>query len=864
MSRKTEPFSARLPSLRGNLNVVFSRGLGIAALSVLPVLSAGSATASVDQPDASDLLEYVQDMQGSRFNPAAFQAFAGQISALPYAQQKRRVFDWVDAQEDYEVTVRKGPYGVPHVQAKDYGALGYGEAYAAAEDHVCNIALELVKARGESSRYLGPGATQSNIALDAVIRGLDLRGQARVALDAQDDEIRSWLAGYTAGFNRYLREHGGSRNSSWCSGADWLRETTPMDLMTRMVIAAQTLPRMSAAIAGVRAPDTDMEAASLTSKALQLAALDAAALEGMGSNGWALGSQFTENGRGMLLANPHYPWYGESRFWEKHLTIPGKLDIYGAQLLGSPGVSIGFNSALGWTHTVSASQRLVLYRLTLDPENPLRYRYGDQWLDFKARSIEIPVAGEDGNISIHEHTIYTSIHGPLLTMPGMAWDKKHAYAARDANVGNHSLLAQWKAMSEASSLDDFIEAHRRYNAMPWVNTIATSEDGRALYLDNSTVGNLSKNAEVQWRDSLKDDPLAAQLYGGRRMLLLDGSDPGNSWIDDPNVPIAGTVPFENRPKIERKDYVFNSNDSYWLSSPREPLAGYSVLYGPTESARSLRTRMNIRMLENQYGDAGDDGRFNIHEIQRALFSNRGLAAELLLPELADTCRSAGAELTEACSVLEAYDGSLNLDSPGAPLFREWITRYDRLDTVNAGKLFDEDFDAERPAMTPSGLGEAELALKSLRDAIAVLEAAKLPLNATLRDSQFAWRAGKAIPVHGGNGFEGVANLQMSGNPSASPISGIKATKVADSRYLTNDGYAVVHGSSFIYTLGFNDDGPVAEALLSYSQSGNPNSRHFRDQTSLYAQKKWRQVAFREDDVAQNVRSIRILRSSDKR
>ncbi|EED32557.1 acyl-homoserine lactone acylase PvdQ [gamma proteobacterium NOR5-3] len=841
-----------------------SRYLGVATLTLVPLLFAASATASVDQPDASDLLEYAQDMQYDRFDAAAYETLSRTLSKLPYAQQKRRVFDWVDAQQNYEVTVRKGPYGVPHIQADDYGALGYGEAYAAAEDHVCNIALGFLQARGESSRYLGPGAKQSNIALDAVVRGLDLRGQARTALAAQSEEIRVWLAGYIAGFNRYLREHSGARNSSWCSGAAWLTEATPLDLMTRMVMAAQTLPRMSAAVAGAQAPDNKDGVASLTSETQQLAALEAAALDGMGSNGWALGRQYTENGRGMLLANPHYPWYGESRFWEKHLTIPGKLDIYGAQLLGSPGVSIGFNSALGWTHTVSASQRIVLYRLQLDPKNPMRYRYGEEWLDIEARSVDIPVAAEDGTTGTVAHTIYMTVHGPILTMPGMAWDNKYAYAARDANVGNHSLLAQWKAMGEATSLDEFIAAHRQYNAMPWVNTIATSKDGRALYLDNSTVGNLSASAEANWQESLKSDPVAAQLYTGRRMLLLDGSDPQNSWVNAPNVPIAGTVPFANRPIIEREDYVFNSNDSYWLSSPREPLTGYSVLYGPTESARSLRTRMNIRMLENEYGDAGDDGRFNIREIQRALFSNRGLGAELLLPELVQVCRGETPELAKACNVLAAYDGSLNLDSPGAPLFREWITRYDPLDTVTTGKLFAEDFDVDRPAATPAGLGDQDLALQSLRGAIAALEAAELPLDATLRDTQFAWRAGQAIAVHGGNGFEGVANLQMSGNPSASPISGVQTTKVADSRYLTDNGYAVVHGSSFIYTLSFEERGPVAEALLTYSQSGNPNSRHFRDQTLLYADKKWRRVAFHSSDVAQNVTSIRVLRSSDSR
>lgn len=853
--------SQRVPALSSNPGFV-SKLAPLILLSISHLFVSG-ALASVDQPGLADLQEHATTMQGDRFDPKAFHSLSRGIASLGYEQQQRRVYDWVEAQNAYEVTIRKGPYGVPHVQADNYAALGYGEAYAAAEDHVCNMALSLMRARGQSARYLGAGAQQSNITLDAVVRGFDLRGQAREAFAAQSAEVRSWLSGYTSGYNRYLREHEGAANSSWCSGAQWLTEATPLDLMTRMVMAAQTLPRMSAAIASVQPPNPGANTAEIAKEELQLAALDAAALEGMGSNGWALGSEFTENGRGMLLANPHYPWYGDSRFWEKHLTIPGKLDIYGAQLLGSPGVSIGFNSALGWTHTVSASQRLVLYRLTLDPQNPLRYRYADEWLDIEARTVTIPLKNEDGTVAPHLHTIYMSIHGPLLAMPGMTWDKQHAYAARDANVGNHSLLAQWKAMGEASSLNEFIDAHRQYNAMPWVNTIATSADGRALYMDNSTVGNLSADAQAKWQTSLSADPLAAQLYAGRRMLLLDGSDPQNTWVDDPASPIAGTVPFEERPRIERRDYVFNSNDSYWLSSPREPISGYSVLYGPTESARSLRTRMNMRMLENEYGDAGDDQRFNIREIQRALFSNRGLATELLLPDLLAACRSIGEDLTKACDVLASYDGSLNLDSPGAPLFREWITRYDRLDTVNAGKLFKEAFDVNSPATTPAALAEPLLALQALRDAVAVLEAAQLPLDASLRDSQFAWRAGSPIPVHGGNSFEGVANLQMSGNPSASPIAGVTTTAVKDSRYLTDNGYPVVHGSSFIYTLSFEDAGPVAEALLTYSQSGNPNSRHFKDQTGLYADKQWRKVAFSEADVEQNVKTIRVLRSSDR-
>src|SRR5439155_476081 len=53
----------------------------------------------------------------------------------------------------------------------------------------------------------------------------------------------------------------------------------------------------------------------------------------IGSNGWAIGSSRSQSGLGMLLSNPHFPWEGEMRLWESHLTVPGELDVYGATLL---------------------------------------------------------------------------------------------------------------------------------------------------------------------------------------------------------------------------------------------------------------------------------------------------------------------------------------------------------------------------------------------------------------------------------------------------------------------------------------------------------------------------------------------------
>jgi acyl-homoserine-lactone acylase len=79
----------------------------------------------------------------------------------------------------------------------------------------------------------------------------------------------------------------------------------------------------------------------------------------------------------------------------------------------------------------------------------------------------------------------------MMALPGLSDNPMTAFAVRDANAENVHTFAQWQAMGSAQSMDAFIDAHRQHNAMPWVNTIAASRDGRAVYIDNSNVGALS-------------------------------------------------------------------------------------------------------------------------------------------------------------------------------------------------------------------------------------------------------------------------------------------------------------------------------------------------------------------------------------
>ncbi len=176
-----------------------------------------------------------------------------------------------------------------------------------------------------------------------------------------------------AGYNAWLEE--GRRTEalpSWCATAPWLRPIDELDLYRYLVDV--TLLGSGRNLVGLigraEAPGPDGAAPPAPMSAFGGSAAGA-------SNGWTFGAEGTASGGGLVMANPHFPWHGEARFWECHLTIPGELDVYGVCLLGVPGVQIGFNRHVGWTHTFSAGNRFTLYSLDLVPGAPTRYRFGD-------------------------------------------------------------------------------------------------------------------------------------------------------------------------------------------------------------------------------------------------------------------------------------------------------------------------------------------------------------------------------------------------------------------------------------------------------------------------------------------------------
>jgi acyl-homoserine-lactone acylase len=788
-------------------------------------------------------------------------------------------------------TIRRTRYGVPHITAHSFRALGFGYAYAFAEDNICTIADSYVTVSAQRSRYFGPGESwtfsgngtdNKNLSSDFFYERVNRSGIIEDLISRPPPEgparaLKQLVRGYVAGYNRYLSDTGvAAIPDARCRGAEWVRPITEIDVYRRFHQLG-SLASSGVAIEGIAdaapvlAPARVAEAEGAQRRAL--AAIESGEAEQFfpldsGSNAYGLGAEATANGRGMVLGNPHFPWDGAERLYQAHLKIPGKLDASGASLYGVPAVLIGHTRGLAWSHTVASAWRFTPFELTLVPGDPHAYVVDGQVKRMEPVELTVQAKTADGGLEPRTRTLYETEYGPMLTsllgLPLFPWTPTRAYALGDVNFENFRYLNHFLATNRAQTVRQYDRIQQRIQGIPWVNSIAADRRGEAYYSMDGAIPNVPDSKATACAS-----PLGAAVFPLTGIPILDGSRAGCAWDTDPDAVVDGVFGPAAIPRLFRRDYVHNGNDSHWVSNPEQPLTGYDRVIGEEGSQRSLRTRLGLVMaIERIAGTDGLAGKgFTLRKLAEVALGNRQYAGELWRDELVVHCEShptlIGAsgpvDVSGACPVLADWDVRDDLDSPGAILFRRFVSNLlanfpFTPNGVSSGQyngdatIYDVPFDPADPVNTPRGLNtDNPLVGAAFADAVTDLEGAGIPLDGTLRQFQAEQRGGTTIPIHGGPGTLGLFNaINVPWDPES--------------------GYPdVPHGTSFIAAISFRGSGCPVKALtfVTYGQSENQASPHAADYTKAFSRKRWNAVPFCEREIRADP-ALEIERVSSRR
>ncbi|MDR8370128.1 acylase [Pseudomonas lactis] len=711
--------------------------------------------------------------------------------------------------------IRRTSYGVPHIRAVDERGLGVGMGYAYAQDNLCLLANEVITVNGQRARFFGPDQAtleeRNNLASDVFFNWLNTPEAVAAFWKAQTPAMQQRIEGYVAGYNRYLKEQGAPAQ---CQAA-WVRPLVKEDLvkLTRRLLVEGGVGQFAEALAGAAPPQATAGMQS-SAKAFALAAANQQRFTlDRGSNAVAVGRDRSFNGRGMLLANPHFPWVGGMRFYQMHLTIPGQLDVMGAALPGLPVVNIGFNQHVAWTHTVDTSKHFTLYRLALDPKDATRYLLDGKSIPLDKTAVTVQLKQADGSLKAVTHTVYSSQFGPVVQWPGkLDWDSRYAFSLRDANLGNDRVLQQWYAMNRAGSLKELQTSVHTLQGIPWVNTLAADDLGQSLYMNLSVVPNVSA-AKL----ATCSDPRA-----GLQMIVLDGAHSACAWDIDPRAAQPGIFPADQLPQLQRTDYVQHSNDSAWMANPKAPLSGFSPVISQDNIGLGPRARFALQRLQTL-----EKQPISVTDLQNMVMDNEVYLAGQVMPDLLTFCaKHLGADaaaLQPLCTSLKNWDQRANLDS-GVGLVH-FINLMQHLQQIpDAWRVA---FDPAHPLTTPSGLAiDRAPVAKALREAMLASSAEVGKLGQTRwGDIQVSGQT----PIHGGPQELGIYNA-------------MQTVPRADGKR------EVVSGTSYLQIVTFDDKGPNAVGVLAFSESSNPASAYSKDQTQAFSEKKLRPLPFTEAQI----------------
>lgn len=566
-------------------------------------------------------------------------------------------------------------WGVPHITSNSVEDLFFAQGWAQMHNHA-NLILEMYgSARGKGAEYWG----QTKLQNDILIHTLGFDALADEWEKNQDPLGKSIYSSFVKGMNAYAEAHPEAVDD---------KNKVVLPLTTKDPIMHSMYVIFSRFIAGgdlgrvQQWPD-------------------------LGSNAWAIAPKRSASGNALLLQNPHLPWFNEFLFFESHLNLNGK-DMYGATLVGLPGIAIGFNENLGWSHTVNTIDNADTYELELKDDG---YLMDGERKEFEASATTIKIKQEDGTLIDKEIPVMKSIHGPIVNKT-----EDKVLALRIAGLDRPNMVLQWWKMINSSTFDEFENALKMAQ-IPFFNVLYADKQGEIFYLFNGLVPKRSSGDWAYW-DRVIPGGKSADVWTKVHDYadLPKVKNPKSGWLQNANdPPWTCTIPMVLNPK-DYPDYM----------SP------ISMSFRPQRSARMLL----------------EDESITFDELVDYTFSTRLEFADRILDDLFVAVDASDSEKAKKAKiVLENWDREANADSKGMLLFYNWASKFNVWQDSN----YVVQWTIDEPNTTPDGLADPKAAVQLLEQAAMEIETKFGNLESPWSDYYRIKYNGKNLPANGIDG-----------------------------------------------------------------------------------------------------------------
>jgi len=456
------------------------------------------------------------------------------------------------------------------------------------------------------------------------------------------------------------------------------------------------------------------------------------------------------------------------------------LNAYGAVTWGQFFIYQGFNDRVGWMHTSSGVDDTDEYLETVVKKgDQLYYRFGAEERPMTATKIMVPYKTDTG-MANREFTVYRTHHGPVVRELNGKW-----VAIRLMQEPLNALTQSYSRTKarDYKSFRQTMELHTNSSN----NTIYADADGTIAYFHANFIP--KRDPRFDWTRP------------------VDGSDPATEW--------QGLLAVDETPNLlnPASGWLYNTNNWPWSAAgPSSPKREEYPVYVETGREESARGHHAIRVLQNKKD-------FTIDSLIAAAYDSYLTAFTDTIPAL-----------------LKAYDAAPETNPLKArlaeqiTLLRGWDLRWSVTSVPTSLAVFWGEALGAR-----AGAATAEQMLQALATASDRLAADFGSWKTPWGDiNRFQRLTGDIVQPFDDSRPSIPVGFTSSRWGSLASF-GARAYRGTKKWYGTS-------GNSFVAAVEFGET-VRARAVSAGGESGDPASRHFKDQAQRYSTGNLREVYF---------------------